>query len=450
MWRSGRTSTPGGVQVDEEVGDALALGHVGVGAGQADAEVGHVGPGGPHLLAGEHPLVAVALGPGGERGRSDPAPGSLKSWHHTLLVAHDRRQEAQPLLLGAVGEQRGRGQVEPERVEPAEVVRAPARPRSARATAGRHVEPAVRRPARWARRAPTPRTSGTRPRSRPGCAPRGWRPRRPARRGLPPRRPARASATHAARRRRRPRRRRRAAVDGEIGGTSPAREVGVALLLEGGEALAEVLARDDSSRAKASSAGGRRAAASRRCAAATWSARGTRWARPPAAAASASAVASTSAAGTARWTSPQSTASAPVSRRPSSSSSRARGQADPPGQQPGAAAVGGEAPLANGSQSVASSAATVKSAAARGGGRCRRPSPGRGTRPAPARCSTSGIRRWASDGTRRWIVPTRGRSPSPGGVAGRRCRRRCRSGRRRRRAGSPAPPRRARRRRSRR
>ena len=110
------------VEVDEEVGDALALGDVGVGAGEAHAEVGDVGPGGPHLLAGEHPLVAVALGPRGERGEVGAGAGLAEELAPPLLVAHDRRQEAQPLLLGAVGEQRGRGQVEAERVEPAEVV----------------------------------------------------------------------------------------------------------------------------------------------------------------------------------------------------------------------------------------------------------------------------------------------------------------------------------------
>ena len=55
--------------------------------------------------------------------RSDPEPGSLKSWHQRLLVAHDRRQEAKPLLLGPVGEERRRGQVQSQRVEAAEVVR---------------------------------------------------------------------------------------------------------------------------------------------------------------------------------------------------------------------------------------------------------------------------------------------------------------------------------------
>ena len=51
------------VQIDEEVGDPGSLRLVGIGAREAHAEVGEVGPRGPHLLAGEHPLDAVAVGP---------------------------------------------------------------------------------------------------------------------------------------------------------------------------------------------------------------------------------------------------------------------------------------------------------------------------------------------------------------------------------------------------
>ena len=100
----------------------LRFGRVGIGAGQQHAEVGQVGPGGPHLLAGDHPVVAVALGPGGQRGQVGAGARLAEQLAPHLLVAHDRRQEPQPLLLGAVGEQRRRGQVEPERVEPAQVV----------------------------------------------------------------------------------------------------------------------------------------------------------------------------------------------------------------------------------------------------------------------------------------------------------------------------------------
>ena len=55
---------PGLVHVDEEVGDAAALRDVGVGARQQHREVGEEAPGGPDLLAGDDPLVAVAHRPG--------------------------------------------------------------------------------------------------------------------------------------------------------------------------------------------------------------------------------------------------------------------------------------------------------------------------------------------------------------------------------------------------
>ena len=39
--------------------------------------------------------------------RSDPASGSLKSWHHTSSPAQHRRQVPLLLLAGAVGEEGG-------------------------------------------------------------------------------------------------------------------------------------------------------------------------------------------------------------------------------------------------------------------------------------------------------------------------------------------------------
>ena len=53
----------------EEVGDAGVLVDVGVGAGQEEDVVGELGLGGPDLLAGDDPLVAVGHGPGLERGQ---------------------------------------------------------------------------------------------------------------------------------------------------------------------------------------------------------------------------------------------------------------------------------------------------------------------------------------------------------------------------------------------
>ena len=38
--------------------------------------------------------------------RSEPAPGSEKSWHHTSSLRHDRRQEAGLLLVGTPREDR--------------------------------------------------------------------------------------------------------------------------------------------------------------------------------------------------------------------------------------------------------------------------------------------------------------------------------------------------------
>ena len=69
MSMRGRISMPGRVHRADEVGDAHVLGRRRVGAGQQDAPAGDVGVAGPDLLAVDDPLVAVALGPGGERGQ---------------------------------------------------------------------------------------------------------------------------------------------------------------------------------------------------------------------------------------------------------------------------------------------------------------------------------------------------------------------------------------------
>ena len=55
--------------------------------------------------------------------RSEPAPGSLNIWHHRSWLATMGGQEAQALLLGAVGEQSRGRVVQPEGVEAAQVER---------------------------------------------------------------------------------------------------------------------------------------------------------------------------------------------------------------------------------------------------------------------------------------------------------------------------------------
>ena len=54
---------------DEQVGQARAAPRPRLGAGEDEAPVGHVRQRRPHLLAGDHPLVAVAGGRGGHRGQ---------------------------------------------------------------------------------------------------------------------------------------------------------------------------------------------------------------------------------------------------------------------------------------------------------------------------------------------------------------------------------------------
>ena len=58
----------GRVHVDDEAGEALVLGQVGVGAADDLADVAVLRARGPHLLAVDDPLVAVALGPGLQAG----------------------------------------------------------------------------------------------------------------------------------------------------------------------------------------------------------------------------------------------------------------------------------------------------------------------------------------------------------------------------------------------
>ena len=86
---------------------------------EEDPPPGDMGVAGPHLLPVDHPVVAVALGPGASSdARSEPAPGSENSWHQnssplssgqsqrsfcSSVPAYMRVGPAHPMPIGLIG-----------------------------------------------------------------------------------------------------------------------------------------------------------------------------------------------------------------------------------------------------------------------------------------------------------------------------------------------------------
>ena len=109
IWRSGRTSTPGSVMSQREVGEPGVLGHVRVGAGHAAAPTW---PGAPRDVHTFCPVTTQSSPSRTARvaseARSLPAPGSLNSWHQTSSQVHSGRSQrcccscdAQAMIVGA-------------------------------------------------------------------------------------------------------------------------------------------------------------------------------------------------------------------------------------------------------------------------------------------------------------------------------------------------------------
>jgi hypothetical protein len=104
--------------VDDELGQPAVARRRGVGAGDEVAPVGQRCARGPHLPAGHHPVVAVADGPGPQRGQVRPRVGLAHADAPHRRAGDDARQEPPPLLRGpelqhrrahlAVGEPHGR------------------------------------------------------------------------------------------------------------------------------------------------------------------------------------------------------------------------------------------------------------------------------------------------------------------------------------------------------
>ena len=105
-----------GVHVEGEVGQALVLGDVGVGAGHEHAAIGEVRVGVPHLLAVDDPLVAVALGPTGESGQVRAGAGLAEELAPGVLAGEHAPQQAAAQCVVPVGDDRGPGHREPEEV----------------------------------------------------------------------------------------------------------------------------------------------------------------------------------------------------------------------------------------------------------------------------------------------------------------------------------------------
>ena len=92
------------LHVHQEVGEALVLGGVGVGAGDEHAPLGVLGEGRPDLLPGDDPFVAVLDRLRLQRGEVGARLGLGEALAPDLLGGEDRLQVALLLLVGAVGD----------------------------------------------------------------------------------------------------------------------------------------------------------------------------------------------------------------------------------------------------------------------------------------------------------------------------------------------------------
>ena len=96
----------GSAHVHHEAGQASVLGLVGIGAADDLADLGVLGAGGPHLLAVEHPLVAVALGPCLDAGEVAAGPRLAEELAGDDVAPVEVPQVCVAHLGGSVGEDR--------------------------------------------------------------------------------------------------------------------------------------------------------------------------------------------------------------------------------------------------------------------------------------------------------------------------------------------------------
>ena len=102
------------MHVDHEPGQTLVLGSVGIGAHDDLADVAVLGARRPHLLAVEHPLVAIAHGPALEAGEVGSGGGLAEELAADDVAPVHLAQACVLHLVGGVGEDRGRHHPEPD------------------------------------------------------------------------------------------------------------------------------------------------------------------------------------------------------------------------------------------------------------------------------------------------------------------------------------------------
>ena len=175
----GRTSMPGRSIGMMNAVMPWCLGDVGVGAGDQLAPLGELGARAPHLLAVDHPLVAVADSPAPRLARSEPAPGSENSWQHSSRAARNRGTSTaccssvpNAMIVGAIS--RGRDAVRlvalPVGRTPARAGRTPGRTRGVAEAAvrGRRVDRVVAALGLQPASTPAPARAARAPRRRSG------------------------------------------------------------------------------------------------------------------------------------------------------------------------------------------------------------------------------------------------------------------------------------------
>ena len=115
IWTRGRTSTPSAcMSTTRQEIPCCRLGASGSLRARHRAPVGELGIRGPHLVAGDPEPAGHRTGPGGQRGQVASGFRLAEQLTPELLGPEDGRQPALLLVRGAVGEEGGTDQIDPD------------------------------------------------------------------------------------------------------------------------------------------------------------------------------------------------------------------------------------------------------------------------------------------------------------------------------------------------